>query len=394
MAFPSISTPVTGGTFAAADGTTIQTTNASFVLYAGTSGSLATLTGQGKLSAGTYTEYGYHVDPGSALVEGTLDIPVRPANGNGIWFNTFSGTTPGTTSSDRNGHQIEWDPAATDALFIYTVVNGTNTQVATSTATTFANGDSIGFRISGTTNRLIEIFKKTGGTWNQTPVLTFTDTGAPANRQDVNSFAIGMTDSTSRAGRIDNLVLGATSTAVDATVTAVPALSAGSAPAAVVSAGGTGATVNAVAALSAGSAPVGVIQAGASIAAVAALSAGSAPPANQIISIVVNAPTALSAGSAPPATVSGAGVAATVNAVPALSAGSAPVAVIQAGVATTAVPALSVGSAPAASSTQGVSVTAVPAVSVGQAPRPAITPQPAGAGSSVTLTTTFAEDAA
>lgn len=179
-----------------------------------------------------------------------------------------------------------------------------------------------------------------------------------------------------------------------ATVNAVPALSAGSAPAAVVSAGGTSATVTAVPALSAGTAPVAAVRAGATVTAVAAVSAGSAPPANQIISIVVDAPAVISLGSAPAAAVTAGGTGATVNAVPALSAGSAPVATVQAGVSVTAVTALSAGSAPAAAATQGVTVTGVPAVSTGQAPRPTISPAPVGGAGTAQLAATFAEDAA
>lgn len=156
-------------------------------------------------------------------------------------------------------------------------------------------------------------------------------------------------------------------------------------------AGGTDATVTAVVAASAGSAPVAAITAGATVTAVVADSVGTAPPANNLISVVVGAPASVSLGSAPVASVSAGGTGATVTAVPATSAGSAPVAGVSAGVAVSAVVADSVGSAPVAALAAGVTVAAVPAVSSGQAPRPTITPSPTGGGVSGDVAATFAE---
>lgn len=160
------------------------------------------------------------------------------------------------------------------------------------------------------------------------------------------------------------------------------------------SAGGTNATVTAVPALSAGSAPIGAFGSGSTVTAVPALSLGSAPPANQIISIVINAPAVVSLGSAPVASVSAGGGDATISAVAALSSGSAPVAALGTGSTVTAVPAVSVGTAPVGAFASGSTVTASPALSAGQAPRATLSPAPAGGGGTVQVAATFAEDAA
>lgn len=151
------------------------------------------------------------------------------------------------------------------------------------------------------------------------------------------------------------------------------------------------ATVTAVVADSAGSAPVAAISSGATVTAVVADSAGSAPPANQIVSIVLNVPAVISAGSAPAAAVSTGGSDATVTAVVADSAGSAPVAALQTGSTVTAVVSDSAGTAPAATIVQGTAVTAVPALSRGEAPRGTVSPAPAGGGVSGDVAATFAE---
>lgn len=157
---------------------------------------------------------------------------------------------------------------------------------------------------------------------------------------------------------------------------------------------GTDATVTAVPARSAGAAPVAALGSGATVTAVVADSVGSAPPANQILSIVVNAPAVVSLGSAPVASISTGGTGATVTAVPALSAGSAPVAVLGSGSTVTAVVADSVGSAPVAGLGSGATVTAVTALSTGQTPRPGFSPLPAGGVGTAQLAATFAEDSA
>jgi hypothetical protein len=177
-----------------------------------------------------------------------------------------------------------------------------------------------------------------------------------------------------------------------ANVAAVKALSAGSAPAAFVGAGGA-TNVTAVPALSAGSAPAAPVAGGVTVTGVQALSAGSAPPANQTISFVVAAPASVSLGSAPAAVVNSGGANVTVTAVPASSARSTVAAVVAAGVGVTGVTASSVGSAPASSLTQGAAVAAAPAVSAGQTPRPAVTPAPTGANAAGNLASTFAEGA-
>lgn len=178
--------------------------------------------------------------------------------------------------------------------------------------------------------------------------------------------------------------------AQDASVTAVPAVSAGTAPAPTVSAN-TNASVTAVPASSAGDAPAATIAAGATVSAAVADSVGTAPAPSSIISVVVNAPAVISTGTAPAPSVSVGGDR-SVTAVPASSAGDAPAPSVSAGASVTAAVADSAGSAPAPTIAQGAGVTAVPALSHGSAPRPTVEPEPEDAGGSGTVAVTFSEE--
>lgn len=227
MAFPSAISSVAD--FAAADGTSLTTINATWISYTGSA--IITATGQGKLSATTYAEYGYAVSAGPD-VEGYWTIATKPTGNqaNGIWMAVRQGPSPGNTGADRDGYQIEIDTSTTgaDLVLIYKKTDGVGTELARTTAVTFSAGDKIGFRVSGTSSTLIEVFRFTGGSWNQTPILTVTDSSTPYTA--AGSMSFGMTDTNGGPGRIDDIFYGTLVASGGATVTAPPIAGAGDVP--------------------------------------------------------------------------------------------------------------------------------------------------------------------
>lgn len=208
-----------GGTFTGTDGTTLQIYNASYVLQSGTNSNLVIATNQLKVSAATFTEYGIHVNPGGANVGYQLAFPVKQAGNHtqGTWMSAYSGTTPGSTSTDRDGYQVERDPGTTaDDIFIQKVIDGSPVGTAVHLTTlALPDGDELAIQIfTSGSNRVIEVYQVSGGVAGGSPIVSATDdgansfSGAVAVISTVQSFGLGMTDAAGGPGRVDSLQLG------------------------------------------------------------------------------------------------------------------------------------------------------------------------------------------
>ena len=195
MPYPGVATNLApgGGVFTGTDGTTLQTFNASYVKQPGTNSDLVIASNLLKVSASTYTEYGIHVGIGGTDLVMSITLSAKSSGNrvNATWINFYMGSSPGTTSGDRDGYSIEIDPSNTtsDLIFIQKVTDGSavGTPIQ-STATTFSAGDDIclyGY-VSGP-NRIIELYCKTGGIVGSTPFITITDDGtiSGVGRQEV-----------------------------------------------------------------------------------------------------------------------------------------------------------------------------------------------------------------
>lgn len=221
MAFPSISGVIADAS--QADGTTLESLS-NWIKYSASSTSIITASGQFKLSASTYAEYGYHVSAGPDC-EGYFTVPAK-ANGNqvaGAWVAFRTGAVPGSNSADRFGYQVECDTSTSGnpRIEIYKkTAPSTSTSVAFTTSVAMVAGDKIGWRCTGSNPTLIEVFLFSSGSWNQTPILTYSDSTSPYTA--AGSMIFGMVDSSAFPLRIDDIGYGTVVAGGGATVTAVP----------------------------------------------------------------------------------------------------------------------------------------------------------------------------
>jgi hypothetical protein len=88
--------------------------------------------------------------------------------------------------------EAQYNSGSDDSWKIYRLDDGTPTQIGSTGSVNLAAGDRMGLRVVGTT---LELFHYTGGSWNQTPKVSTTDSTYSA----AGKLGFGVDDSTWRA---------------------------------------------------------------------------------------------------------------------------------------------------------------------------------------------------
>lgn len=157
---------------------------------------------QWSTGTGTYVDAWWNVRIYGADVEAYTTLAALPSGDrtNGFWLNLRSTTLSETT---YDGYQVDvFTSASQNALIrVYRVDNGTLTQLgADVTSEDFNAGDKLGVSCVGST---ISVYHHNGTSWSL--VTTRTD----STYQEAGYVGMGLTDSASGAGRLDDFAAGA-----------------------------------------------------------------------------------------------------------------------------------------------------------------------------------------